>query len=215
MLGMAKPHDWAIAEREYLRQAEHRGRRHAYETLDAARTALVVIDMVPFFVEDNPYCAGIVTNINTTAAALRQHGGPVAWVLPDPAPINAEWAREFFGTERAVLYNTSGGTGVVHDRIFEGLDVDPAIDVFVEKTATSAFFPGRCPLPRILTERGIDTVLIAGTVTNVCCESSACDAATLGYRVIMIADANATVFDAWHNATLTTIYRSFGRRALH
>ena len=31
----------------------------------------------------------------------------------------------------------------------------------------------------------------AGTVTNVCCESSARDASTLGYRVVMVADANA------------------------
>ena len=66
-----------------------------------------------------------------------------------------------------------------------------------------------CEVP-VLVERGINTVLIVGTVTNVCCESSARDAATLGYRVVMIADANATVFDDWHNATLTTIYRSFG-----
>ncbi|GAA4485789.1 hypothetical protein GCM10023191_010900 [Actinoallomurus oryzae] len=44
-------------------------------------------------------------------------------------------------------------------------------DVLVEKTTASAFFPG--PLPELLEERGVDTVLISGTVTNVCCESSA------------------------------------------
>lgn len=49
-----------------------------------------------------------------------------------------------------------------------------------------------------------------GTVTNVCCESSARDASTLGYRVIMVADANAAARDQDHNATLHTIYRSFG-----
>lgn len=47
-------------------------------------------------------------------------------------------------------------------------------------------------------------------MTNVCCESSARDASTLGYRVIMVADANAAVRDQDHNATLHTIYRSFG-----
>ena len=61
-----------------------------------------------------------------------------------------------------------------------------------------------------LDERRIDTVLIAGTVANVCCESSARDASTLGYRVIMVADANAAVRDEDLNATLHTIYRSFG-----
>lgn len=52
--------------------------------------------------------------------------------------------------------------------------------------------------------------MITGTVTNVCCEGSARDACTLGYRVIMVADANSTGRDQDHNATLHTVYRSFG-----
>jgi nicotinamidase-related amidase len=84
------------------------------------------------------------------------------------------------------------------------------VDLLVEKTAASAFFPGRCPQPALLDARDITTVLITGTVTNVCCESSARDASTLGYRVIMVADANAARRDQDHNATLYTIYRTFG-----
>jgi nicotinamidase-related amidase len=80
----------------------------------------------------------------------------------------------------------------------------------VEKSAHSAFFPGRCALAGLLDERGVDTVLISGTVTNVCCESSARDAATLGLRVVFVADANAARCDQEHNATLHTVYRSFG-----
>jgi nicotinamidase-related amidase len=92
---------------------------------------------------------------------------------------------------------------------WQGLNVHPG-DLLAEKTAFSAFFPGRCPLPPLLEERGITTILVAGTVTNVCCESSARDASTLGYRVIMVADANAAMRDQDHNAALHTIYRSFG-----
>lgn len=62
----------------------------------------------------------------------------------------------------------------------------------------------------MLAARSIKTVIIAGMVTNVCCEGTARDARACGYRVIMVADANATVSDAAHNATLFTIYRSFG-----
>ncbi len=51
---------------------------------------------------------------------------------------------------------------------------------------------------------------MTGTVANVCCESSAREASTLGYRVIMVADANAARVDADLSATLYTIYRSFG-----
>lgn len=74
----------------------------------------------------------------------------------------------------------------------------------------SAFFPGSSTLPDVLQRLGVDTVLIAGTVTNICCESSARDAHALGYRVVMIADANAARRDQDHNATLHNVYRSFG-----
>jgi hypothetical protein len=51
----AATHAWYIEEREYLRQESRRGRRHAYERLTPARTALIVIDMVPFFALENRY----------------------------------------------------------------------------------------------------------------------------------------------------------------
>lgn len=201
-------HDWRIEEREYLRQEEHRGRRFAYGEVEAGRTALVVIDMVPFHVADNGYCRAIVPNINRLAGGLRAAGGTVAWVLPTSgAPTSAAVA--FFGPRMAEIFGGSGGSGPLPDRLWPELERVEG-DLIVEKSAASAFFPGRCVLPRLLEERGIDTVLIAGTVTNVCCESSARDASTLGFRVIMVADANAARRDRDHNATLHTIYRSFG-----
>ncbi|WP_328731210.1 isochorismatase family protein [Streptomyces caniferus] len=75
-------HAWRLEEREYRRQQERRGRRFAYPRLTPARTALVVIDMVPFFVDANPYARGIVPNIQQLADRLRAAGGTVAWVLP-------------------------------------------------------------------------------------------------------------------------------------
>ncbi len=47
-------------------------------------------------------------------------------------------------------------------------------------------------------------------MANVCCEATARAASALGYRVIMVADANAAMRDEDLNATLHTIYRSFG-----
>jgi nicotinamidase-related amidase len=107
------------------------------------------------------------------------------------------------------MFSRSGGEGPLPGRLWHEFNVH-ADDLLIEKTAASAFFPGRSPLPGLLETRDIDTVLITGTVTNVCCESSARDASTLGYRVIMVADANAARRDEDHNATLYTIYRTFG-----
>jgi ureidoacrylate peracid hydrolase len=53
-------------------------------------------------------------------------------------------------------------------------------------------------------------VIIVGTLTNVCCESSARDAMMLNYRLVFVADANAALNDAEHNATLTSLLRVFG-----
>lgn len=201
-------HAWRIEEREYARQETRRGRRFAYPDLDPLRTALVVIDMVPMHVSESAYCRGIVPGINRLAGALRAAGGTVAWVVPEPGEPTPH-AVEFFGPRVARIFSGSGVTETPEQRIWPELEIREH-DLFVEKSAYSAFFPGRCPLPELLGERGIDTVLITGTVTDVCCSASARDASTRGFRVIMVADANAARRDRDHNATLHTIYRSFG-----
>ncbi|BCJ69882.1 isochorismatase family cysteine hydrolase [Polymorphospora rubra] len=206
--GQRRVHEWMIEDREYARQEARRGRRHAFGHLDPHRTALVVVDMVPFFVTENEYCRGVVPNIGRIADTLRRAGGTVAWVLPG-ADGQPAVAVEFYGPRVAEMFRRSGGTGPLRDRLWHEFEIHDG-DLLVEKTAASAFFPGRSPLPDLLAARGVDTVLITGTVTNVCCESSARDASTLGYRVIMVADANAAVRDRDHNATLHTIYRTFG-----
>ena len=201
-------HDWSIPARELARHESRRGRRHAYETLTPAETALVVIDMVPFFLAQSETAQGIVPNINALATALRSAGGIVAWVVPGP-PRQPAWADSFYGPEVAATYGASGGTGPAPDRLWPGL-ARAGADLVSEKSGASAFFPGNSDLPGELDAHNVNTVLIAGTVTNVCCESSARDAAALGLRVVFLADATAAPTDAIHNATLLTIYRSFG-----
>ena len=204
-----KVHNWMIEQREYERQEQRRGRRHAYETVDPHRTALVVIDMVPFFVEESGYCRGILPNIIRLAGAIRTTGGTVAWVVPSSDQPHTDHAREFFGEEVAATFNRSGGSGPISHRVWAEL-CPQAEDQYFEKSAYSAFFPGSSNLPSVLRSRGIDTVLITGTVTNICCESSARDAYASGFRVIFVADGTAARRDQDHNAALHNIYRSFG-----
>jgi ureidoacrylate peracid hydrolase len=89
------------------------------------------------------------------------------------------------------------------------LDVRPQ-DGQVVKKRFSAFIEGSSNISPYLLERGFDTVLIGGTATNVCCESSARDAMMLNFKVTMVADALATYSDAEHNASLATFYSIFG-----
>ncbi len=204
-----KQHDWQIEPREYARQEERRGRRFAFTHLTPARTALVVVDMIPFFVTPGSYAEGIVPNIQALVAAVRENGGLVVWVVPAPRQTHPELAREFFGETIAELYRTSGGEGSVEGRLAPDF-VPEARDLLIEKTSYSAFHPESAPLAAMLKSRGVDTVLITGTLTNICCESSARDACSSGFRVVMLADANAARRDIDHNMALYSVYRSFG-----
>jgi nicotinamidase-related amidase len=201
-------HQWHIEPRELERHESRRGRRHAYEWLDARRTALVVVDVVSFFAKENPYCRAIVPNVNRIAAELRDHGGTVCWVVPGYEPPT-DVRREFLGDEIAEMFADAANEGTPIDRLWKELDVVPD-DLIFEKTATSAFFPGKCSLHEALVERGVTTVIVTGTVTNVCVEATVRDASTLDYRVILVADACAALRDQDHNATLHVVYRTYG-----
>jgi nicotinamidase-related amidase len=70
----------------------------------------------------------------------------------------------------------------------------------LRKRRASAFFG--TDLLEFLIYHGVDTLIVTGTLTNVCCESTARDAMQRNYKVVFVADGNATITDAEHNATL-------------
>src|SRR6202167_6121083 len=88
-------------------------------------------------------------------------------------------------------------------------DIRPE-DAQITKTRYSAFIQGSSGVEPYLHDRGSDTLLITGTATNVCCESSARDAMMLNYKVVMVSDGLATHNDEEHNAALSIFYGLFG-----
>jgi ureidoacrylate peracid hydrolase len=62
----------------------------------------------------------------------------------------------------------------------------------------------------VLRNLGIDTLLIAGTKTNVCCESTARDAMMLDFKVVLVSDCCGALSDDEHRATLETHIQQFG-----
>jgi ureidoacrylate peracid hydrolase len=89
------------------------------------------------------------------------------------------------------------------------LDVLPG-DWHVTKTRFSAFITGSSTLDTLLRAQGITSLLISGTTTDVCCESTARDAMMLNYEVVMVSDANAAFTDEIHAAALHAFYANFG-----
>jgi ureidoacrylate peracid hydrolase len=211
-------HKVSIPQSVIDRVVARHGREHVHDNLVPSRTALVVVDMQNAFmlpgVAHAPCLAAqdIVPNINRLATVVRQTGGTVIWIktaYTDETLENWSTLYEMLGakgTERRAAALTRGSKGY---ELWPTLDVRDG-DLTVEKNRYSAFIQGSSNLEEVLRARGLDTLLITGTVTNVCCESTARDAMMLNFKTIMVTDGNAAVTDEDHNAALTAFYLIFG-----
>lgn len=198
-------------------KAARGGRLNAYETIHGPRTALVVVDMQNYFVQDGmpsccPVARDIVPNVNALAGETRAAGGMVIWIQTEALLHNPEdWAnrKEATSTDgwnRRQRLLARDGAGFP---IYETCEVLPQ-DKIALKTRYSAFIPYPSDLEHLLKANNIDTMLIAGVATSTCCESTARDAAMWGYRTVMVSDANADSTDELHNHTLGKFLVTFG-----
>ena len=210
-------HRYVMPESVKDRVLRRQGKLFSHDTIEAGRAALVVVDMQNYFCAagfpaEVPLSRGIVPNINRMARAMRAAGGTVVWVQTDSAEALARWGKHhtFMLTPERVQKRLAGLDSAAEGfRLFGDLEALPG-DLRVKKVTYSAFMPGSSDIDAQLGARGIDTVLIAGTATNVCCESSARDAMLRDYRVIMLSDGNATWTDEEHAATLNSFAMFFG-----
>jgi ureidoacrylate peracid hydrolase len=200
------------------RVVAYRGAEHPFAELDPAHTALVVIDLQHAFMNEAvgfaPVRAAreIVPAVNRLAAAVRAGGGGVFWIkMTHDERCLTDWsvALELATPERREKRIGALSEGTLGHELWPELDVRPE-DEIVKKYRYSAFMPGTSELPDRLRARGFDTVLITGTVTNVCCESSARDANMTNFRTIMVSDGNAANTQDEHDASLTAFYNIFG-----
>ena len=192
--------DWAVERRRLI---------SSFPPLDPVRTAAVVVDMQAAFVETwSPlYVAttvDILDNINRLTAALREAGGKVVFSRhsftdegPGKLPAWQTGASELMAVSRQAIHG-DGGRG--HE-VYSGLTVAPG-DLVFDKYRYSCFINAAVDLDDYFQKAGIDTLIVVGTVTNCCCESTARDATMLGYRVLFPSDANAALTDEEHNASL-------------
>jgi ureidoacrylate peracid hydrolase len=206
-------HKVSIPESIVAQVKAQRGKLNRYDRLFGPKTALVVIDlqnvfMLPGMPVEVPAAREIVPNVNKLAAATRAAGGKVVWVKMCLEGQTEAWRVFFDGDPRrtTVAELTPGAHGF---ELHAELDVRPK-DEIVVKRRYSAFIQGSSDIDRRLREAGIDTIIIVGTLTNVCCESSARDAMMLNYKLVFVSDANAALTDDEHNATLGSVLRVFG-----
>jgi ureidoacrylate peracid hydrolase len=211
-------HNVSIPKSVVDRVIARRGREHIHDDLNPRKTALVVVDMQNAFLMPGvahslcPMAQEIVPNINRLAQAVRSTGGAVVWIKT----TFTDETRESWSTYYAISRPEQNAkraealaAGSKGHELWAALEVQPD-DLVVEKNRFSAFIQGSSNLADVLRERGLDTILVTGTVTGVCCESTARDAMMLNFKTVMVSDGNAAMTDEDHNASLASFYLTFG-----
>ena len=204
--------------REYVdRMVQRQGRPHTCETFEGPKTALVVVDMQIYFMEEGqlgaaPVAQEIVPNVNRLAEAVRKAGGLVIWLqnLATKESLKS-WsvAHERYTPEKGERRLNSMQRDSRAFQLWPTLDVRDE-DEIVVKRRYSAFIQGSSNIENVLRDHEIETIVVTGVATNVCCESTARDAMMLNYRSLMVSDGCATMSDSEHAAALGNFYLYFG-----
>lgn len=159
--------------------------------IDPARTALVNVDVQRCFVERSPLAAElgreVVARINRLATSCRDAGMAVihtrGWMRADGSNLGvmAEMVPPFI----VALYTE----GAASAELYDALEV-ASTDIVLDKPRYGAFHG--TDLELILRSKGVDTIIVSGIATNICCETTAREAAQRDFRVIFLSDGTAT-----------------------
>ena len=185
--------------------------------IEPTHTALLNVDMQNCFVEGYPVSApggrALLDRINELTKACRAAGvlvvharhvlrpdGSNAGILAEIPPVAAG------------MINKGSTSAEFHS----GLTIEDA-DIVLEKPRFGCFHG--TDLELLLRSKGVDTVIVSGISTNVCCETTAREAAVRDFRVIFLSDGTATFgigdlsAEQIQKAACTTIGFVFGRVA--
>ena len=156
-----------------------------------SRTALINVDMQNCFVHGSPISAPegleVQDRINRLAAACRKAGIVVVHtshvLRPDGSNIGV--LGELAPIVKEGIVTKGSDSAALHKE----LHVDPR-DILLDKPRFGAFHG--TDLELILRSHGIDTVIISGIATNVCCETTAREATVRDFHVFFLSDGTAT-----------------------
>lgn len=163
------------------------------EPIDAASTALLVVDMQNHFLApgaplESRMGAAMIPTLRRAVAVCRRHGMPVVYTRQ---------LHRRDGTDRA-LSKHFWDQDETSDGLLDGApgaEIHPDLapengDLVVAKYRYSGFYGTE--LEDRLRERGIDTVVIGGVTTENCCHATARDAFFRDFQVGFLADATGT-----------------------
>jgi nicotinamidase-related amidase len=176
-------------------------------TLDARRTALVLIDLQNGIVGLSlaPRSGSdVVATASGLARTFRAAGAPVVLV-------RVGWAGDFADALKQPvdqpLQRPVGGFPAGWSDLVAGLAAEG--DLHVTKRQWGAFYGTDLDLQ--LRRRGMTTIVLAGIATNFGVESTARDAWELGYAVVLAEDATTSVSGPLHEMAVGSIFPRIAR----
>ncbi|WP_435201901.1 cysteine hydrolase family protein [Janibacter sp. GS2] len=187
-------------------------------TFSPATSALVVIDMQNAFLDPDagfrftPPAREIVAPINHLARWFRESGSRVVWVQTTSRDDPDDWPslRRLLGATAMDHRTRVLSPGSPGHRMWPGMDVQAKDDI-VLKHRYSAMIEPDAGLEELLRVEGVNHLFIAGTQTNICCESTARDAMMRGFDAWLVRDCLAAEDEAVHAASVAHYESAFGR----
>lgn len=199
-------------EKEFIDFAERDYNTDKHWTFEIKKEecALIVVDLQEDFVNpSHPMCVPeayrMIPRVKKTIEACRKAGVPVIYTAHN---IAEDCAHDFYKFWNPIK-NGAIKEGSPGADIYEGIYPLPGERVIRTKHAYCSF--SGTDLDYVLRNLGVKTLIICGTLTNFCCESTARTGYFLNYHIVFGEDINATDSAIAHEATLRTMRRGFGR----
>jgi len=200
-------------------------RRAAFEQalrLQPGRTALLVVDMQRAFLDPGevmevPPAREIVPRIQELLAIFREKALPIVFtefVYSEQAPL---LVGELHPEHRRAERGAPRGFGLPSSCCLEGednvetiADLKPRADELVVRRPHYDAFSGTV-LDAALRARGVTTLVLTGTLTDICVLATVVGGFNREYRMAVVEDAVATLWPDIQRATLDIIQRAYAR----
>jgi isochorismate hydrolase len=167
-------------------------------------SALLVLDMQNFFLDESshafvPSSKAVIPNIKRMLDVYRESNQPVIFtrhvLKKDEGPgIMGEWWKDVVREDNKHSEIADVLKPLKHEKV-------------IRKNRYSAFH--NSGLKNFLRSSNLESVVITGVMTDLCCETTARDAFMNDFFVYFVADATATINEELHLSTLKTLSHGF------
>ena len=190
--------------------------------LDRGRTALLVVDMQRAFVEPGqamevPPARDIIPRIQELLSIFREKALPVVFTQFTYSPAAPLLVGELHPEHRPAPPGAPRGFGLPSSSCLAGEDnvrvipeLEPRADELVVAKPYYDGFNGTV-LDGALRVRGVTTLVITGTMTDICVLATVIGGFNREYRMAVVEDGVATFWPEIQRATLDIVRRAYAR----